>query len=81
MELTSQYKDFKTKVESQRELIREQQEILNTLLEGCPHEEVETKSSYFSGSYYDLAYTDYWNECLLCGARSERTTREHNHYG
>lgn len=81
MNSTPEYIEFKRVVETQRNLIKEQQGILNSMLEGCPHEEVETKSSYFSGSYYDLAYTDYWNECLLCGARSERTTREHNHYG
>lgn len=49
MNLTPEYIEFKRVVETQRNLIREQQDILNSMLEGCPHEEVETKSSYFSG--------------------------------
>jgi len=54
---------------------------IKQLLESCTHEEIEVKSSYFPGSYYDKACTDYWNRCKLCGATSEKTTDEHSYYG
>jgi hypothetical protein len=49
--------------------------------EMCPHLEIEKKSCYFSGSYYDKAYTEYWNQCKCCGAKSEAWTETHNWYG
>lgn len=65
-----------------RKLIEKHQKELKELLSTCTHEgHVEKKSSYFSGSYYDKAYTDHWNQCTLCGARSEVTTENHSWYG
>lgn len=49
--------------------------------EMCPHLVVEQRQYYFSGSYYDRAYTDYWTECKCCGAKSEVTTEQHSWYG
>jgi len=48
----------------------------------CDHEGfVVKKSSYFPGGYLNTSYTDYWNECEVCGARSETSTVNHGHYG
>lgn len=49
--------------------------------EDCPHTDVVKKEYYFSGSYYDRAYTDHWNECKCCGAKSVVTTEMHSWYG
>ena len=65
-----------------RKLIKKHQEELSIMLEACTHEgHVVEKSRYFSGSYYDHAHTTYWNECTLCGRKSEETIKEHSYYG
>ncbi len=66
---------------AKKKLIDKHNAAIKELLEGCTHEEVEKKSRYFSGSYYDKASTDYWNECKLCGATSEITSETHGWYG
>ena len=45
------------------------------------HPDIEMCNSYCSGSYYDTAYTDYWNRCKICDTTSEYTRRSHGHYG
>lgn len=86
--MTPEYIDYKNKIQKQKSviarkqaLVDKQKQILKDMLKECPHEEIEHKSSYFSGSYYDKAYTDHWNECKLCGAKSEVTTESHSYYG
>lgn len=88
MDLTSEYLEFKNQIIAQRKVVArkqaladKQRDILEDMLTNCPHEEIESKSSYFSGSYYDKASTDYWNECKLCRNRSEITTEMHSYYG
>lgn len=49
--------------------------------DNCKHLEVEKKIYYFAGSYYDKAYTDSWNVCKVCGAKSEVKTEYHSWYG
>lgn len=73
--------EFSDKVQRKRELIQKHQEQLKNLLNKCPHDDIERKSHYHPGTYYDKAYTDYWNECKVCGKRSEVTTIEHSYYG
>ena len=51
------------------------------LIDICNHPDVEQCKSYFGGSYYDTAYTEYWTKCKICGATSERTIKYHGHYG
>lgn len=77
---------YKQLIEHKRSRISRLQEDLNETLESCPHEEdgeswLEEKSSYFGGSYYDAAYTDYWVQCKVCKKRSEITTVNHGGYG
>ena len=49
--------------------------------DNCEHRVVDSKNSYFGGSYYDTAYTDYWTECTICGAKSPVTTKYHSYHG
>jgi nitrite reductase/ring-hydroxylating ferredoxin subunit len=70
------------KINAKKKLIGKHQNELAALYAQCTHEGyVEEKTRYFSGSYYDTAYTTYWNECKLCGAKSETTTKDHSWYG
>lgn len=66
---------------AKRNLINKHNTAIQKLLEECTHDEVEKKSEYVSGTYYDKAYTEYWVVCTLCGAKSERTTETHSWYG
>lgn len=66
---------------AKKNLIAKHNNAIKKLLEECTHDEVEKKSEYFGGSYYDKAHTEYWVECTLCGAKSERTTETHSWYG
>jgi len=86
--MTPEYVEFKQSVEKQRKVVARKQEladkqrvILTALLVNCQHEEIAEQSSYCSGSYYDKASTDYWNQCTLCGKRGEKTTKMHSYYG
>lgn len=55
---------------------------LKQLRARCDHDgTVVEKSSYFPGGYLNTSYTDYWNECSVCGSRSEVQTKDHGHYG
>ena len=51
--------------------------------EGCLHpvDKLENYEDYYEGSYYDKAYTRYWNSCTLCGKISESSTKTHSWYG
>jgi hypothetical protein len=70
------------KVAAKRKLIAKHQGELAQMLEACTHEGyLVEKSRYFSGSYTDTAHTTYWNECTLCGRKSEDTVKEHGWYG
>jgi hypothetical protein len=68
-------------VVQKRKLIDKHKNTVTQLLSECTHDEVERKSEYYSGSYYDKAHTDYWTVCVLCGTRSERTHETHSWYG
>jgi len=68
-------------VVAKRKLIKKHNEAIKVLLETCTHDEVDRKSEYYEGSYYDKAYTMYWNECKLCGSKSKKTNETHSWYG
>jgi hypothetical protein len=53
------------------------------LKDNCTHpaDKVKQQSFYCEGSYLDRATTDYWNECTVCGTKSERTRKTHGYYG
>ena len=79
--MTPEYLKLKLQINRKIKTIAKHQSILQDLKDQCPHEELEVKSSYFGGSYYDTAYTDTWNQCKLCGKRSEIATERHGWYG
>lgn len=79
--MSTEYEALKKAVEKKQQLIKKHSEELKSLLEDCPHEELEEKSNYFPGSYYDKAYTSYYNKCKLCGKTSETTYKDHSWYG
>lgn len=47
----------------------------------CPEEESVKKESYYSGSYTDTAYTEYWDECTVCGRHHNKEIENHSWYG
>ena len=47
----------------------------------CPKEALVKKEFYFSGSYNDQAYTDYYEECSICFKRHNETSKDHSWYG
>lgn len=47
----------------------------------CTTEFLEKKSYYFSGSYNDTAYTEYWTECKICGKKYDKENQNHGWYG
>lgn len=49
--------------------------------DNCEHLEVEQKSEYFDGSYYNKAFTERWEECKICGAKSKVRREIHSWYG
>lgn len=87
-ELTPLYAEFKKKVEAQRKvvarkqkLVDAQKDILKEILTGCIHEELEEKDYYYSGDYYNKAYTEKWYQCKLCGECGPKTVEMHSYYG
>jgi hypothetical protein len=67
--------------ERERKLHDKVEAAKKELQEVCLHDKIEQKHYYFDGSYYDRAYTDRWNQCCTCGAKSEVTTEYHSWYG
>ena len=86
--MTPEYIAFKTQVEKQRKVVArkqaladKQRNILKDILVNCPHEEVEQKDSYDSGSYYNKASSTRWMECKLCSEHGPKTTEQLSYYG
>jgi predicted aconitase len=50
------------------------------ILAGCPHTDIEAKHNYVEGGYLNTAYTEHWNQCRVCGARSPVETVNHGTY-
>lgn len=71
------------KYEQQSKYISEQlRQLYAVRSKLCTHEGMmESKSYYFSGSYYDQAYTEYWYKCSCCGFQTERKHERHSWYG
>lgn len=72
---------FGEKVAKKRALIKRHQDELRNILIDCPHEHMEYRSHYFSGSYNDVAYTRTWKECTVCGKRIDAVIEEHSWFG
>lgn len=79
--MSPEYSELRRNVRRKRRLIDKHTLELKQLLAQCTHEEVEEKSQYVEGTYYDTAYTRRWAECKLCGQRSADKIDDHGYYG
>ena len=75
------HEERKKLVARHQRLVIKHQTAIKELFAGCTHEELEKKSMYFSGSYYDKESTDYWDECKLCGKRFNQISKTGYSYG
>lgn len=75
------YKDYKKLVIRKKKHLDKIKNEFSELLKECPHEELEMKSVYYDGSYYDKAITTHFNQCKLCGKTIEVKTDTHSWYG
>lgn len=51
------------------------------LVDECTHDETFENEHYFGGSYLDTDYTDYWDECVVCGKSFNKRHVGHGSYG
>lgn len=67
-----------------RQLVHAQSEFLKAKKyrdDHCPHTETTMKRKYVEGGYLDKGYEERWNECTVCGAKSEVLRESDGHYG
>ena len=74
-------KTFKEELDAIRQQAGEAMAKVHDHLAKCPHEKLEQKTYYFDGSYDNLAYTDYWDECVICKKKFNERTQTHSWYG
>jgi len=77
-EARAKYSILKASVDQQEQEVQKAVEHLQSI---CDHKDVEVEKSYFSGSYYDRAYTTKRIKCKICGSVSEWTREDHSWYG
>jgi hypothetical protein len=68
------------RIERQRKKMTALHEERSAILEECPHTHIESKSYYYEGGYLNRSYSEHWNQCKTCGAKSAVTTRDGGHY-
>lgn len=54
---------------------------INKLKANCNHSKLQPMEYYVDGSYYDKAYTNYWDECVGCGKKLNERHESHGWYG
>lgn len=47
----------------------------------CTHDVKEPKEKYYQGDYDSRAHTERWDECLVCGAISNKWSSKGGSYG
>ena len=57
------------------------EKVVKELQAYCPHAVTEETSSYFSGSYDEVARTFYRETCNHCGLSLRTWDKAHGHYG
>ncbi len=79
------FDDLNDQIKMVEDDLKKSQKIYNDLItirnNTCKHEYMTKKQYYFSGSYYDKAYTDTWYKCEVCGYESKKETEYHSWYG
>lgn len=78
------FEELLKSIEAQQKVANNENKILQTMLvlrdDTCPHTNVETKEKYHEGGYLDTDYTEYWNQCICCDAKSIVTTKNHGNF-
>lgn len=79
------FEELQSKIEVVKVISKQWDDLLKGLVaqrnEACPHTELVADSYYFSGSYYDQSYTDYWDRCKVCGKVFNERTKGNGYYG
>jgi len=75
--------ELKKKKAQSLKALEKYEKLKQEVKDNCHHPEEETisRERYWEGSYNDRAHTVYWNECMICGVRSEETVKQHSWYG
>lgn len=60
--------------------VKQVDEQLKELQDGCPHEHTQIESEYVSGDYYNRAYTEERTFCLDCGKCVKEERVNHDNY-
>ena len=47
----------------------------------CPQAHCVGQEYYYSGDYFNRAYTNFWDQCSLCGRKHRAYSITHNYYG
>ena len=71
--------DLHKKYVAKERAITKAKQALVDMRHECTHVYVPD-SRYYSGSYYDTAYTDYFLHCLICGHTDQTGSHDHGHY-
>lgn len=79
--LSEEYIQLKEEVVARRKIIEKHASALRALIETCTHEETNTKTTYFGGSYLDRASTTYDTYCVLCNKHLHEKTVTHDYFG
>ena len=79
--MTPEYIKFKAKLKRKAKVLAKHEFQYAALKKECPHEEIEAKESYSPGGYLNCGSSSYWNQCTLCGKRSEVTTESDGMHG
>ncbi len=55
--------------------------VRKDLVKSCQHENVDEESSYYGGSYDEVARTFYTHRCLICDTVLKQWDKSHGYYG
>jgi regulator of replication initiation timing len=55
--------------------------VQKDLAAACAHENVDEESSYYGGSYDEVARTFYSHKCIICGTVLKTWDKSHGYYG
>ena len=74
--------EIKLLLEKERKKKAKIDQKINDLISQCTHEGfLLDKQKYHEGGYDYTAWTDYWTECAVCGAKSSISRESHGWYG
>ena len=80
-EIRKELKNNNEKIISYQQEINKLKDRNKELQNHCNHSKTYVKEYYFSGSYYDHAYTKFTKYCVYCGKEIEVIIKEHSWFG